>query len=164
MHSLFANAAFAVATVMLALSLVALVALLASPVYDALAESDRFLRIPSALFLLWLVLHYAAVEGYFSALWFGLMFGWIGRAPKTKVAMTRSQLAADSIFLGALGGFGVLSYSDLVGRVLGPVGELLLEPVVLIPGSFAILLLMVWMNSRNVAGNHAAPSTPPSHA
>lgn len=163
MHAFFANAAFAVALAMLAVCLFSLVALLCSPVYDRLANLERFLRVPSALFLLWLVLHYAAAEGYFSALWFALLFGWMDRASKTKTPLTRSGLVFQSVFLAAAGGVGVLSYFNLIERVLGPVGVFPLKPLVLIPGSFAIVLLVVWMNTRHVAPNHVSSSTTPSH-
>ncbi len=149
MHSFSTNLAFAVALLMLGWALLAFLALLSPPVFQWRAARIRWpFRNPEILALIWFCSFNVSRGDYFSAILYGIFYGWILSRSKVNVVLTRNQLQAEAIFLGGLGISGVLVYLQLFQRILGPVGTFLLKPLVLLPASFAILLLLVWRGFR----------------
>lgn len=149
MHSFATNLSFAVALLMLGWALFAFLGLLWPPVFQWRAAETRWpFRNPEFLALIWFCSFNVSQGDYFSAIFYGIFYGWILSRSKVNVALTRNQLQAELIFLGGVGISGVLVYLQLFQRILGPVGTFLLKPLVLLPVSFALLLLLVWRGFR----------------
>ncbi len=160
MHPIFSKLAYAVSLLMVGWACFALSGLWFPPVFRWRAARMRWPFLdPSLLALIWFCCFEVSRGDYFSALWYGILFGWMMRPSKTIGVLRRSQLAAEAVLSGAVGTIGILLCFGLLQRVLGPLGLFMLKPGVLLSASFAILLLLVWTSF------HAAQSaqTPKAH-